>query len=339
MSYILDIGIAVPKHAITQEEFSGIYSSMTEDADVQRKIKFLTARSTINKRNCVDPDIKKLVAMSLEEKLATYHSSALELAIEAIKTNPAFDNNKDQITDIIFISCTGMQAPGVEIDLINHFHLPTNIRRYNVNFMGCYAALTGLRMAKDICTTPNRTVLMVSVELCTLHFQNKFIDDYLLSNSIFADGAASVIVSSNNRGARLKLEDFESRLIPNSKNEMSWKISPDGFQMTLSSDVPKSIKTSLDETSLFGKAPSSTGWAIHPGGKQIVDSIKSTLHLDESEVSASRKVLLENGNMSSATILFVLKEMLANRPSNKPEFIACAFGPGLTLEAALISYV
>ena len=154
MSYILDIGIAVPKHAITQEEFSGIYSSMTEDADVQRKIKFLTARSAINKRNCVDPDIKKLVAMSLEEKLATYHSSALELAIEAIKTNPAFDNNKDQITDIIFISCTGMQAPGVEIDLINHFQLPTNIKRYNVNFMGCYAALTGLRMAKDICTTP-----------------------------------------------------------------------------------------------------------------------------------------------------------------------------------------
>ena len=339
MSYILDIGTAVPKHAITQEAFSGIYSSMTEDADIQRKIKFLTARSAINKRNCVDPDIKKLVAMSLEEKLATYHSSALELAIEAIKTNPAFDNNKDQITDIIFISCTGMQAPGVEIDLINHFHLPTNIRRYNVNFMGCYAALTGLRMAKDICTTPNRTVLMVSVELCTLHFQNKFIDDYLLSNSIFADGAASVIVSSNNRGARLKLEDFESRLIPNSKNEMSWKISPDGFQMTLSSDVPKSIKTSLDETSLFGKAPSSTGWAIHPGGKQIVDGIKSTLALEESEVAASRKVLLENGNMSSATILFVLKEMLKNKPSDKHELIACAFGPGLTLESALLSYV
>ena len=339
MSYILDIGTAVPKHAITQEEFSGIYSSMTEDADIQRKIKFLTARSAINKRNCVEPDIKKLVAMSLEEKLATYHSSALELAIEAIKTNPAFDNNKDQITDIIFISCTGMQAPGVEIDLINHFHLPTNIRRYNVNFMGCYAALTGLRMAKDICTTPNRTVLMVSVELCTLHFQNKFIDDYLLSNSIFADGAASVIVSSSNRGARLKLEDFESRLIPNSKNERSWKISPDGFQMTLSSDVPKSIKASLEKQTLFHKTPDTTGWAIHPGGKQIVDGIKSTLALEESEVAASRKVLLENGNMSSATILFVLKEMLKNKPSDKHELIACAFGPGLTLESALLSYV
>jgi predicted naringenin-chalcone synthase len=312
---------------------------MTTDEDTQRKIKFLTARSAIHKRNCVEPDIKKLVAMSLEEKLAAYHSAALELAIEAIEKNSAFQQNKDAITDIIFISCTGMQAPGVEIDLVNHFKLNTNIRRYNVNFMGCYAALTGLRMAKDICTTPNRTVLMVSVELCTLHFQNKFIDDYLLSNSIFADGAAAVIISSNDTGARLKLEDFESRLIPNSKNEMSWKISPDGFLMTLSSDVPKSIKASLDEKTLFNRKPHSTGWAIHPGGKQIVDGIKSTLELDESEVTASRKVLLENGNMSSATILFVLKEMLANRPSDKAEFIACAFGPGLTLESALISYV
>lgn len=339
MSYILDIGTAVPTHSLTQDEFCHIYSSMTDDADTQRKIKFLTARSAINKRNCVEPDIKKLVALSLEEKLGTYHSSALELAIEAIKNNQAFKNHKDQITDIIFISCTGMQAPGVEIDLINHFELPTNIRRYNVNFMGCYAALTGLRMAKDICNTPNRTVLLVSVELCTLHFQNKFIDDYLLSNSIFADGAASVIISSNDTAARLKLEDFESRLIPNSKKEMSWKISTDGFLMTLSSDVPKTIKASLENKSLFRREPKTTGWAIHPGGKQIVDGIKSTLNLDESEVSASRKVLLENGNMSSATILFVLKEMLKNRPSDKNEIIACAFGPGLTLESALLSYV
>jgi predicted naringenin-chalcone synthase len=312
---------------------------MTDDTDIQRKIKFLTARSAINKRNCVEPDIKKLVALSLEEKLATYHSSALELAIEATENNHAFQNNKDQITDIIFISCTGMQAPGVEIDLINHFQLPTNIRRYNVNFMGCYAALTGLRMAKDICHTTNRTVLMVSVELCTLHFQNKFIDDYLLSNSIFADGAASVIISSNDTGARLRLEDFESRLIPNSKNEMSWKISPEGFLMTLSSDVPQSIKASLEKQTIFHREPATTGWAIHPGGKQIVDGIKATLALAESEVSASRKVLLENGNMSSATILFVLKEMLKNRPSDKNELIACAFGPGLSLESALLSYV
>jgi predicted naringenin-chalcone synthase len=312
---------------------------MTDDTDVQRKIKFLTARSAIDKRHCVEPNIKKLIELPLPEKLELYHHQALQLAIEAVSSNSSFTENRDKITDIIFISCTGMQAPGVEIDLINHFELPKNIRRYNVNFMGCYAALTGLRMAQDICNTPNRTVLMISVELCTLHFQGKFIDDYLLSNSIFADGAASVIISSEKSKAKLSLDNFESRLIPNSIEEMSWKISPDGFLMTLSSDVPTSIKASLKQQLLFNKHPHETGWAIHPGGKQIVDGIKSTLKLEEPEVTASRKVLMENGNMSSATILFVLNEMIVNPPSDKRELIACAFGPGLTLEAALLSYV
>jgi predicted naringenin-chalcone synthase len=312
---------------------------MTEDTDIQRKIKFLTARSAIEKRHCVEPDIKKLIGLSLEEKLATYHTNALELAEEAVTSNPAYDEHRENITDIIFISCTGMQAPGVEIDLIQKLGLSANIRRYNVNFMGCYAALTGLRIAKDICATAGRTVLMISVELCTLHFQHQFIDDYLLSNSIFADGAASVIITSEKHNAKYKLEDFESRLLPASKDEMSWKISPSGFLMTLSGEVPKTISKSLVNQKLFGKDPQKTGWAIHPGGKQIVDGIKSTLDLAEAEVSASRKVLLHHGNMSSATILFVLKEMLQNRPSAKDEFIACAFGPGLTLESALLAYV
>ena len=205
--------------------------------------------------------------------------------------------------------------------------------------MGCYASLTALRMARDICVTPNQAVLIVSVELCTLHFQNKFIDDYLLSNSIFADGAASIIVTSEQHNAKYQLLDFESRLLPASKEEMSWKISPSGFVMTLSGKVPKTISKSLTEKDLFDLEPNSVGWAIHPGGKQIIDGIKATLDLDESEVTASRKVLSQNGNMSSATILFVLKEMLKNRVTSKEKFVACGFGPGLTLESALMKYV
>lgn len=339
MSYIQHIGTAVPKHSLTQSEFAEIYSSMTEDTDIQRKIKFLTARSAIGKRHCVEPDIKKLIGLSLQEKLATYHTNAIQLAEEAVRSNPAYKEYKNDFTDIIFISCTGMQAPGVEIDLIQTLGLSPNIRRYNVNFMGCYASLTGLRMAKDICTTPGRTVLMVSVELCTLHFQHQFIDDYLLSNSIFADGAASVIITSEKKGAVYKLEDFESRLLPASKDEMSWKISPSGFLMTLSGEVPKTISKSLIEKQLFDKEASTVGWAIHPGGKQIVDGIKSTLSIENDEVLMSRKVLDNYGNMSSATILFVLKEMYVFRASAKKELIACAFGPGLTLESALIRYV
>jgi predicted naringenin-chalcone synthase len=277
------------------------------------------------------------VDLPIEEKLKRYHQDALNLAIQAVTNNASFEQHKENITDIIFISCTGMQAPGVEIDLIQHFNLDSTLRRYNVNFMGCYAALTGLRMAKDICTTPNRTVLMVSVELCSLHFQSKFQDDYLLSNSLFADGAASAIITSEQHNAKLKLLDFESRIIPDSKSDMSWKISKDGFLMTLSTDVPSTIKQSIQQKSLFNKSAQDVAWAIHPGGKQIVNGIKEVLEIDEEEVTHSRKVLSEYGNMSSATILFVLHEMTQN--PQKKEIVACAFGPGLTLESCLLAHV
>ncbi|MGB0849854.1 MAG: type III polyketide synthase [Bacteroidia bacterium] len=341
MSYILDIGTAVPDYSLTQDEFSKIYCSQTDNEDVRRKIKFLTARSAIQKRHCVDPNITNLIQQSLPVKLEKYHNEASKLAIKAVNDIQAFQHHKNGITDLIFISCTGMQAPGVEIDLISHFDLPENIRRYNVNFMGCYAALTGLRMANDICAVdPNRKVLLVSVELCTLHFQNKFNDDYLLSNSIFADGAAAAIISSNQMDSSIyQLKNFESRLLPDSKDEMSWKISPEGFLMTLSSSVPKSISKSLNNRTLFDVNPSETDWAIHPGGKQVIDGIKSTIGLEEKVVNSSRKILREYGNMSSATVLFVLQEMSQTKRIQNKDIVACAFGPGLTLEAALLSYV
>lgn len=339
MSYILNIGTAVPEHALSQDQFCDIYSSLTDNADIQRKIKFLTAKSAIYKRNCVEPDIIKLLELGVEQRLAIYHQQAFELAVRAIENNPSFEANKGQITDLIFISCTGMQAPGVEMDVINHFKLSPNISRYNVNFMGCYAAITGLRLANQICHSPSKKVLLVSVELCTLHFQNSFTDDYLLSNSIFADGAASVILASDSHHAKLKLENFESRLIPNTMDEMSWKISSHGFLMSLSSKVPSSIKKSLEQKNLFGLITDATSWAIHPGGKQIIDGISASLGLNEEEVWASRKVLKENGNMSSATVLFVICEMMNNRRNSKNKIVTCAFGPGLTLEAALLSYV
>lgn len=339
MSYIQHIGTANPAHSLTQEAFAKSYASMTDDTAVQRKIKFIAARSAINKRHCIEPDIQKLLTYTLQEKLALYHTHALALAKKAVENNPSYAQHSKKITDIIFVSCTGMQAPGVEIDLIQSLGLSLGVRRYNVTFMGCYATLTALRIAKDICTSPNRVVLLISVELCTLHFQHQFVDDYLLSNSLFADGAASAIITSEPYNAIYELLDFESRLLPTSKNEMSWKIAPSSFMMTLSGEVPKTICQSLTDKPLFDKQPQTVSWAIHPGGKQIIDGIKNTTGIPESEVSASRKVLLENGNMSSATILFVLAEIIKNKPSGKKEIVACAFGPGLTLESALLSRV
>ncbi len=340
MAFIQDIGSAVPKNHIYQSEFAELYSSLAPSQDISRKIKFLTARSAINKRHCVEPDIRKLSQISLSEKLDIYHINAVQLAEEAIINNSSFLAHKDKLTDIITISCTGMQAPGVEIDLINRLGLPTQIKRYNINLMGCYAGITGLRLAHELCKNPNRNILIVSVELCTLHFQNKFNDDYLLSNSLFADGASSVIMSSDQKNSKMKTVDFESRLIPSTLDEMSWKISPDGFLMTLSSEVPKSISQSLEKQKLFNLDSNTVHWSIHPGGKQILDSLQDILNIDSGETAVARNVLANYGNMSSSTIYFVLKEALSNVNKNKyKDMVGCAFGPGLTLEAVLLRNV
>jgi predicted naringenin-chalcone synthase len=326
LAYILNIGTAVPNNSLTQDEFYAKYETLIDDDKTRRKLNFLVNRSAISKRHCVDTNLFELTKLSIYEKLNKYHNHAVNLAKQAILANSAFEASKQKITDIITISCTGMQAPGVEIDLINELGLNSSIRRYNINFMGCYAAITGLRLAHEICSKPNRTVLLVSVELCTLHFQAASSDDYLLSNSDKSD-------------AKLQLVDFESRIIPKTKNDMSWKISDTGFLMTLSAAVPSQIQNSLALKSLFNKIPSEVNWAIHPGGKQIVSGIQKLLSLDKEQVEHSFKILKTYGNMSSATILFVLKEMLSNPQNKYKEIVGCAFGPGLTLESMLLEYV
>lgn len=329
----------MPQASLTQNEFFAKYEPLIQDSNAKRKLQFLTKKSSIDKRHCVDPNIVELTSLPLYDKLAKYHKNAVELASKAILNNPAFDVYKNTLTDVITVSCTGMQAPGVEIDLISKLGLNTSISRYNINFMGCYASITGLRMAQEICKQPNRTVLLVSVELCTLHFQAAYSDDYLLSNSLFADGSASAIISSNAQGAHFKLADFESRLVPDSKQDMSWKISETGFLMTLSASVPQQLQKSLANESLFNLDPLTVNWAIHPGGKQIVSGLQSLLKLDFEQVKHSFNILKNYGNMSSATILFVLQEIIKNPRLKHNKTVACAFGPGLTLESMLLEYV
>lgn len=338
MAYIQDIGTSNPAKSLTQSEFYTRYASLTQDQSLQRKLRFITKKSAIDQRYCVDENILNLLNLPLEDKLAKYHHHAVNLAEQAVRSNPSFTIHQNAITHLVFISCTGLQAPGVEIDLIERLGLQENIKRYNITFMGCYAALTGMGLAKDICKDENNTVLLVSIELCTLHFQNRFDDDYLLSNSLFADGAASAVITSNPHQGKLKVVDSLSRLLKNSKNEMSWKISPSGFLMTLSSTVPSSIAKSMTSQPLFSKPPQEVNWLIHPGGKQIIDGIQRVNELPFTETELSRKILKDYGNMSSATILFVMKEYLAQK-NKKKHAIACAFGPGLTLEGLLLENV
>jgi predicted naringenin-chalcone synthase len=230
--------------------------------------------------------------------------------------------------------------------LVDALGLSPNIQRHTVNFMGCYAAFHGLRLADMICKTDTHArVLMVSVELCSLHFTGKNNDDNLLSTYLFSDGAAACIITNKipANGRFLRLDDFESVLLSEGKNDMAWQVGNHGFEMVLSSQVPQHVENNiaLAVDKLLYKNELSRAqmahYAIHPGGKSILKGFGRALQIEDEVLAESYKVLFEHGNMSSATIMFVLKEILENNQKSPGHIYAAAFGPGLTIESGLFS--
>jgi predicted naringenin-chalcone synthase len=228
--------------------------------------------------------------------------------------------------------------------------LPKTIYRTSVNFMGCYAAIHALKQADAICKSePEAKVLIVCTELCTLHFQREATSDNISSSLLFGDGAAAVLVTAGREKKKgFELEDFYSEVVTKGKKDMAWELSSSGFLMTLSGYVPELIEEDFD--ALVERALAKAGvkkanirhWCVHPGGKRILEAIHKSLGLQADDLIESYQVLRQFGNMSSATILFVLKNMMdqiRHRKSDQPEMaLAAAFGPGLTMETFLASY-
>jgi predicted naringenin-chalcone synthase len=329
--------------------------------DKEKKVlRYLYRKSGIETRYSVLPDFgsqngkerfyntENHFSPRVENRLSVYDDASIPLALEAIEN--CLNNssiNSSEFTHLITISCTGMSAPGMDTEIIKTLGLANHIQRFNINFMGCFAAINGLKLADTICRAdPNARVLVVSVELCTLHFQNEISDDYNLSNMLFADGAAAAIVSGKKLGKKsLKVHGFHSDINNKGKEDMSWNISSSGFLMKLSSYVPQLLKIGFKE--ILEKVMSNYDvnysdlvyWAIHPGGKRILDNIEQEFTLKNGQLDASRGVLRDFGNMSSPTVLFVLRSIQENKKRKEGEYIfTAAFGPGLTTETALLSY-
>ena len=258
----------------------------------------------------------------------------------------------EDITHVVAVSCTGFFAPGIDIALVKRLGLPTTTRRAMIGFMGCYAAFNGLRVADGFCKAhPGARVLLVCAELCTIHFQVSDSMEDAVINSLFSDGAAAVVLSSRRQedaAGRLAYVDSHSLLHDDSEDYMTWDVGDTGFLMGLSARVPAVIGQNigpfvdelLDRNEL--RRTDVDFWAIHPGGRAIVERAQEELGLSDEQVADSLEVLRLNGNMSSPTILFVLERLLAARameggkadvPSTA---LAMAFGPGLTLEGCLL---
>ena len=283
------------------------------------------------------------------DRSALYEATAKGLSVSAIQN--LFQNlriTSHEISHIITVSCTGMYAPGLDIDIIDSLDLNKSIERTCINFMGCYGAFNALKTADYICRADKTAkVLIVDIELCTLHFQRESTLENWVANSLFADGAAAVLVEAEeNRSTKtgFRMKTFFNTLVTEAKDEMAWRIGDTGFQMHLSSHIAKNIGKKIQEVtaSLIKKSglnrSAISHLAIHPGGRRILEVCEDLLDLPEEALQHSYDVLKQYGNMSSVTILFVLQRMM-EQTTPGDNTMSFAFGPGLTFESMILETI
>ena len=304
----------------------------------------IIAGSEIQKRHGVLPP-QAVVRLGTAERMRAYERFAPELAASAARQAMADARvEASSITDLVVVSCTGFSAPGVDLGLIESLGLRHDVRRTLVGFMGCFGAISGLRTAVGACAcNRDATVLMVCVELCSLHMRADDSPQNQVASALFSDGAAAAVLRSGLRNGSPRnhaagdaigyVNAGASLVIPEGREWMSWRITDAGFAMTLTRDVPLAL---IEHLSAFvqrcGSANKTSNYAIHPGGPGILDAADQALELCGAHgIDISRRVLREFGNMSSATVLFVLRDMIsAGYPL---PILLLAFGPGLTIES------
>jgi predicted naringenin-chalcone synthase len=356
LSKIISIGTSVPAFKHEQDDILRFMQNVfAMDEAEKRKLRFLYSQSGIKTRYSVISDYSRNISEwkfyphseslepspSLEQRMFWYNKFAAPLSVDAIRTCIGNKIHPGEVTHLITVSCTGMSAPGLDLQVMELMDLPKNIFRTSVNFMGCYAAIHALRLADAICHAEiHANVLIVCTELCTLHFQREATRDNIASSLLFSDGSAAALITTDDNAYRgIHLAGFYSEVLPKGKKDMAWELSSTGFLMTLSSYIPdlieedfeRLVKHALEKNGV--KQSDITHWCIHPGGKKILDAVYKSLHFSNGHLETGYEVLKEFGNMSSPTILFVLEKIMAGLDYGQTNHIfGAAFGPGLTME-------
>lgn len=266
-------------------------------------------------------------------RMRLYEDFAPGLAAQAVQRLLPADE-RSGITHLIVTSCTGLSAPGIDLELVERCGLRPDIERTFVGFMGCYAAINALKLARHIVRSePSARVLTVNLELCTLHLQQTDVMEEMLSFLLFGDGCAAALISAEPQGAAM--DSFHAALVPQTQDLIRWHIREQGFDMRLSGAVPGAIRGALAGARgdiLGGRRTDDIAlWAVHPGGRTVLDAVEDAFELPQGELAASRGVLHDYGNMSSGTVMFVLERLLRHAQPGAPG-CAMAFGPGLVAE-------
>ncbi|KQR63367.1 naringenin-chalcone synthase [Arthrobacter sp. Leaf337] len=316
----------------------------------------LTKESRADDPQFFDPDTGLVLSPSTKVRNDIFGREATKLFVEAAKA--ALDAcpgvESADITHLVTVSCTGFFNPGPDYKIVRALGLNPAVQRYHLGFMGCYAAFPALRAAKSFCEAdPDAVVLVVCAELCSLHVRTSNDPDTIMGSALFADGAAAAVVSARDipdGNPLLRLDHFETVLTPVGEESMAWNIGDEGFEMVLGNYVPHIIDDHIigalepllarDESLRGLPYRDITHWAIHPGGRSILDKVQSRLELTDEQLVPARETLRKFGNMSSATVLFVLKHIAGLPPQDGDERIcSMAFGPGLTVETAMFTKV
>lgn len=351
-AYLNRVAVAVPEHNV-HSAFIGFAERMLKDRRARMLFERMVARSEIKRRWSCLAAARPASNESLDaegfytlgrfpttaERMGRYEREAPALAVKAVERlelGPA----QQQITHLIVTSCTGLSAPGIDFELMRRCNLNPSIERTIVGFMGCNAAINALKLGRHVVRSrPDARVLVVSVELCTLHLHESGDIDRLLSFLLFGDGCAAALVSAEPTG--FALDGFHAEVVPTSAEQITWTIGNSGFDMTLSGQVPATIANALRSGSsrvLSGASADAIDlWAVHPGGRTVLDAVEDAFNLAETALAPSRSILRDYGNMSSPTVLFVLESMMRQNVSPGARGCAMAFGPGLTAETMLFS--
>lgn len=347
---ILTLSTAVPRHRLEQAEAARWMMASAGSRVQTGWLANLYARSGIDRRYSVLPDylappatsplstgLEPERSLSTAARMEIYRREAAPLAAAAAR--PAL---AEGITHLIAVSCTGLYSPGLDLDLVRALGLAPTVRRCMVGFMGCAAGLTGLRLAAEIVRgEPQARVLVVAVELCSLHLQPGVDRESLVAASLFGDGAAACLVGRPTRTlpGLFGLECFSTVTLDDSQSEMVWSIGDHGFTLGLSPRVPARLgraAPALVRTVMGGLQPQF--WAVHPGGRAILDGLERALGLGPDCLAPSRAVLAAHGNLSSPSLFFVLDEIRRrDAGQRRATGVAMAFGPGLTAELARVS--
>ncbi len=354
-AYLNRIGTAVPEHDIHDffvtfghtllaPREGRIFARMAERAGIAHRFSPLAPGDVAAGAVDAEGFYRRGSFPGTAARMARYEPEALALARRAVAGLDASTAALRRVTHLVVASCTGFTAPGLDLQLAQCLGLRRDVQRTLVGFMGCSAAIPALRIARQaVLADPDSVVLVVNAELCTLHMQETADLESVLAFLLFADGASAALVSAAPEG--LALGDFRTDLIADSADLITWQIGDHGFEMHLSGRVPARIAQALAEERAQGRSGGEADgilrgegtqavdlWAVHAGGRSVLDAVEGGLAFGPDALGHSRAVLSEHGNMSSATVMFVLARMLAERPGGA-RGMALAFGPGLVAES------